>query len=313
MIAAILACAPVAGWGGAAGAGAIRHDTLDSAYTTAANAYTAVGHFSDFTGGTLVRLNTTDTSSLYVLTAAHIGLPGGGFTINGQTIAVVSRTVHPAFNLATIENDIAIVQLATAPTGVTPITIYTGNTEAGQSATIVGYGATGNGITGATNGTHGTKRAGTNVVDRYGFTIPAGNGASSGGIVQTTDNAAANYKLITDFDAPSDPSQYPDGTYPNQFGSATPLTTEYQVADRDSGGALILNIGGIDYLAGVTSQIVNGNGDSTGTGYSDWSIFTRVSSFQTFVAGNVPEPGSVALVGAFACALLGRSRRRPVR
>jgi len=290
------ACAP------SATAGTIRHDRADSAYTTPASSasYNAVGHFGDFTGGTLFRLNTTDTSSVYVLTAAHIGLPGGGFTINGQNIAVVARTVHPDFDNDTTQNDIAVVQLASAPVGVTPITLYTGNTEATQTATIVGYGATGTGLTGATAGTQGTKRAGTNVVDAYAQTL------ANGAIVATPDNSASNYKLVTDFDAPAGTV----GTFPSAFGSPVPLDTEYQVADKDSGGALILNISGVDYLAGLTSQIVNFNADGTGTGYSDWSVFTRVSSFQTFVAGVVPEPGAVGLMGLCAAVgLLARRRR----
>lgn len=297
-----------------ASAGTIRHDVLDSTYTSLGNssAYDAVGYFNgatpgEFMSGTLMRTNTTDATSQFVLTAAHVAnslIAGSStFAVGGQTYLVQTYTTHPQYNV-TPGNDIAIVKLASAPTNVAPISIYTGTGETTRTGTIVGFGSSGTGLSGQILGSQGTKRAGTNVIDLYGSMVDASSFSAS-----TTDSAGRNL-LITDFDAPV----ANQGAYPNQFIGATPLATEYQLADKDSGGALIINVAGIDYIAGV-SVLVSDTASTPGTisstsTYSDLSGFTRVSSFQSFITTTaVPEPGSIAAIALVAGAGLMRRRR----
>jgi len=317
-IAQMLALAALTATGATVSAGTIRHDVADSNYTAIGNqsAYAAVGYFGDFTSGTLFRQNTTDATSQFVLTAAHVaaGLTAGSsqFVVGGQSYTVDQITINPSYGVG---NDIAVVRLSTAPTNVTPITLYTGTTESTQTCTIVGYGDTGTGLSGYIAGTQGTRRGGTNIIDEYGIHTTADS--------FTLSDATSGRLLLTDFDAPAGARQPDNKTYPNEIGSSSPLATEYQIADKDSGSGLFINIGGVDYLAGVSVFVsdspntpltdpvtyTNGTSSSTAT-YSDLSGFTRVSAYQSFISGAVPEPASVGLLTLAAGAMLTRRRKR---
>jgi hypothetical protein len=121
-----------------------------------------------------------------------------------------------------------------------------------QVGSYVGFGNTGNGLSGENGGTQGTKRAGQNIIglgSRLGY---------SNGI------------LVSDFDDPR-------SVNPSQPLTQS-LNLEYQLARGDSGGALF--IGGL--LAGVNAFITSENNQRLAD-YGDISAATRVSSHHNWI------------------------------
>lgn len=135
------------------------------------DAYPAVGIVGNvYTGG-----NSAGTliESRKVLTSAHT-LFREGLTpslldvpllprevwvdLNGTRHRVLAILVHPEFNPATLENDIAVLILPFHVTDVTPRDIRRTAPSIGQAITFVGFGSDGN-----DNG-FGTKRVGTNTI-----------------------------------------------------------------------------------------------------------------------------------------------------
>lgn len=179
---------------------------------------------------------------------------------------------------------------------------YSGTSEINQIGIQVGYGMTGNGLTGATT-FDGLKRAGENTVDAL-LRTPGGT----------------NRILLMDFDSGLSTD--------NNFGSSNPLGLESLIAPGDSGGGLFEDIGGQSYLTGITSfgwGRLDGNPNSD---YGDVGGWTRVTYFNSWIdniisgttgtggggggAGKgrktqgldiqatdlqVPEPGTLALLG----------------
>lgn len=274
----------------------IRDDTSDSAYISlgANSAYQAAGYFDGGSwGGTLI----ADPFGLdqYVVTATHLvqaGLivPGTThFIIGGNTYDVAGYVSAPNYDPSDQNNDLTIVRLATSVTGVTPIPYYAGSAELSQTITMIGYGLTGTGLTGAQTGTGGIRRGANNVIDALN--------------ASTVSSGLAPTSYLYDFDQPP---TTPVTSF--NIGSRTPLALEGMIAPGDSGGGDFATIGGVTYLVGVHSYIAasDGNADSS---YSDVGGSTRVSLFSSFIAQNIPEPGSAALlVGGVA--VLGRRRRR---
>jgi len=83
----------------------------------------------------------------FYLPAAPNGVPDGN--LKPITIKVSSVWVHPAFNPGNLDNDIAIVTLASlAPYGATAYQLYTDSDEVGQNFIMSGYGRTGTGTSG---------------------------------------------------------------------------------------------------------------------------------------------------------------------
>ena len=81
--------------------------------------------------------------------------PGGVFT--EYDVDFAGSTVHPDFDLATFNNDIAVLKLTTAAS-LPLLPLYMGMDEVGMTATVAGWGVTNDTST-------NTKRSGTNRVD----------------------------------------------------------------------------------------------------------------------------------------------------
>ncbi len=266
-----------------AAGGVIRDDRADALYTTLASdaAYAAVGKISiSRTGGNFLGSGTL-ISPTWVLTAAHVVdtaatnasgdvLSVSFTTSTGSVIAASTWFPHASWTGSLLEGwDIALIELATPVVDITPATWYTGTDEVGETATMVGYGKTGDGTTGAVLAS-GTRRAGQNVLDGVG-----------GGVVGSLNLTSASDRIIfSDFDSP--------WANESTMGSSNPLDLEYSIAPGDSGGGLFINIGGTDYVAGVHSFGANVGDGVTDSDYGDIMGSTRTSSFDAWISSFVP-------------------------
>lgn len=285
---------------GLSSAGTIRNDRADSLYTNlAANpAFDSVGRFnwtesnaSFVASGSLIR-------SDWVLTAAHVvdGTNGFGsgisnlrFQLDGNVYSAAEWIPHPNWALSGGENnlfagwDVGLVRLNSAITDVKPARLFNGSNELGRQASLVGFGATGNGLTGTRPNSAGVKRAGTNTVDVVG-------GAQTFG-----SNPAFRFghdRLIAvDFDRPNVPTV-------STLGNVVPLDLEYLTAPGDSGGGLFIEVGGEQLLAGVTSLGSTVDGDINSS-YGDRASFSRVSAFTQWIEDTIAAVASPELAGDY--------------
>lgn len=256
-------------------AGVRRDDVDDSVHTDlgATSAYESVGQFLTTTSSAGYWASGTVIASDWVLTAGHVvdDVTSMSFTVGGGTYSAKQWVPHPKWNGDLNRGyDIALVQLETAvPDTLTPATLYTGKDELGATGTSVGFGMTGDGLTGATT-LDGEKRAGLNVIDAL-----YGGPAKKARI------------FLSDFDNPGDPLD-------SSYGSATPLEHEYLIAPGDSGGGVFIDLGEGPMLAGVHSFGAAFDGD-VDSDYGDISGHTRVSMFSGWiddvVSGEISKPG----------------------
>ncbi|MEM8679442.1 MAG: trypsin-like serine protease, partial [Planctomycetota bacterium] len=216
-------------------------------------------------GGTLIHPE-------WVITAAHCANANTEFRL-GETranfdvsVPVAERFRHPEYSNTsdvTSGHDLALMRLDAPILDVTPVRMYRLlSGELTRTATVVGYGRFGTGLSGDNMGGTAVRRAGQNVMDIYGSFV-----------------GASNQIVLTDFDNPNDPSDNSIGA-----GSATPLDFENGISLYDSGSGWFVEIDGRTHLAAVTSfrtaTTADGNINSD---YGDIFGGTRVSREMTWI------------------------------
>jgi hypothetical protein len=288
-----------------------RHDRPSGDYDTfgAATTFQAVGSLFVFnTGGASGGTGTLITPE-WVLTAAHVTpsnalIAGSTFSLNGTQVPIAQIVRHPLWTGNIIDGfDISLVRLASPINSVIPAQLFTGSNELafGTTAINAGFGLQGNGTTGGTTGPN-ARRAGQNDADIFAtFTSP------------TTINVSpvSGHYILQDFDDPRDPGL-------NLIGSTAPRNLEGLIAPGDSGGPLMMDIGGGNFrVAGVHSFITAPstlplNPQAT---YGWIAGSTRVSDNLPFILSTIsaaaPEPATLSF-GLFGVGywVLGRGRHR---
>ncbi|MEO0531796.1 MAG: trypsin-like serine protease, partial [Planctomycetota bacterium] len=245
--------------------------------------YAPTGELLSFADNRVFGCSATLIAPGWVLTAAHCvdGFSNGdpdpiAFSIfvdrNGDQHNVAETILHPDWvpEGEFSGSDFALLRLDTPLEGIQPAVRYGGDQEGGATATLVGYGRSGTGITGDIIDA-GTRRAGQNVID---LSVP--NPSTVSGTI-----SADSVLLATDFDSP-DRSVNIGGT------SNEPLPLEYQGAGGDSGGSWYIEDAGTTWLAGVHSASANATAGPGPRGrYGYISAIGRVSLFNDWINDTV--------------------------
>lgn len=270
-------------------AGTIRADRSDTQYTALAGQplYDTVGKFTWTYSGSSYLGSGVLIDRQWVLTAAHVvsDIDAGNiatmtFMLHGTAYHAAETYYDPAWTGdVNAGHDIGLVRLDAPVTDVTPATLYTGSAENRLITTVVGYGSTGTGLTGAVQAA-GTKRAGTNVI---GLGSALNSIPWSGGGDDTL--------LVADFDAPGT-----TGDPTTNLAVATDL--EYCAAPGDSGGAWFIDVAGQQYLAGITSFLLSNPANPMQAMYGDIFGATRVSAYLDWIFSYIVLRGDVNQDGA---------------
>jgi secreted trypsin-like serine protease len=245
-----------------AGAGTIRDDRDQQFHLSLAtqSKYASVGRLNSQGDAEGVVASGVLIDPYYLLTSAHTvdHAQRVVFNIGGSSFEAERWVVHPAWTSDLAKGyDLAVVQLSSPVLNVAPAIRYTGSAELGMTATAVGFGKTGTGVTGATS-FDGSKRAGTNVIDAYYGT------------------ATKNHRiLVADFDSPHSAGA-------SSLGSSSPTHLEYEIGPGDSGSGLFAETSIGTRLIGINSFGAATDGNNDGD-YGDTFGATRISLFNSWI------------------------------
>ena len=327
-------------------AGTFRHDVSENDYVDYGDGMHLVGGvtfgFSSFGSATVI-------GDRWVLTAAHVIAGADQNSIisfstdpdpndldpipSSGLFGVDAFAIHPFYddNLGPAGGfDLALLHLDAPVTQYTPYGRFAGNPasnpEIGRTGTPTGFGAYGTGLTGYDENSGGFIRlAGDNVIDALAsdprvidqFVARDVVDPDTNQPLHFTQEQIASQFMLSDFDAPNDPSS---GIYQgvNIMGSAAALPMEYSVAPGDSGGPVFFTENGNRVVAGINSFIyglptIFGGDGTDNASYSDLQGYLRVSMFNDWIdevtGQTVPEPAGLLMVLALPM-VLGRRYRR---
>ena len=289
-------------------AGVRRADVPDTSFLAlaASSLYQSVGKLTYSVGSSSYLASGVLISPDWVLTAGHVvggnNYQGGGisnltFSLGSAggplSFAADEWYAHPGWTSTQGDllagYDLGLIHLGSTVTTFEAASLYLSDTLSIQPGTLVGYGATGTGLSGYLSGTSGTKRAGQNMIDAQG-----------------DGETISSSILFVDFDQPGTSAK-------NVVGSDVPLRLEYLIAPGDSGGGLFVTENQQTFLVGITSftwGILDGVANSS---YGDVAGFTSTTSqlgwIHAMTGVPIPEPSTSALLWIGLVAW-GRVRRK---
>ncbi len=206
---------------------------------------------------------------------------------------------YTGFAKPSINDDLAIITLEDLlPEDIPIYELYRNPLVAGDILTMVGYGASGNGVDGyTTGGSLSKKRVGQNSVDRFR---------------EDDEGSGENEVFLYDFDGPNSST--------NRMGGTT-LGNDIEaiVGPGDSGGPSFIWDDDTLKLAGINTFTFGGGGKfgSTAGGmmvsaYADWIDTTAMLSVPEIDNGEqpakVPEPGTIAGLTLVSLSLLRKGK-----
>jgi len=248
----------------------------------------------------------------YMLTANHVTMDGtyASVTFNGSDFFAIDDTFKSGSRTAGkqvasgqvgVVLDMAVFKLKTIPGGVQSVTLLSTPTEEIASATMVGWGV-GRAAGEALEDTVVSWGNETTSAKRWGVNTPLDS--------LSIGYSGYSFNAIRTVAGGSGASFDPEG-----LGNAETAATLL-----DSGSGLFQELGGTWYLIGLTNTVDQQGGGSTstfeddktsGAGRGDGNYFTRISDYDTQILATIPEPATVALLGAALCmAQFIRGRRR---
>ena len=264
----------------------------------------SAGHCVDMDGnGTLIDINQPGNRVRVV------------FNSNGQYNAIMTAVgvsmdpdykgfgvCPPGVNSFCVNDDVAVITLgADAPASAKIYKVAVNPLNAGTKIMMAGYGTTGNGIDGYTQGpAFNIKRSGENYVDLFDGDDEMGWGGK-------------REVYYADFDGNG------QDTFCNNYGACSPILAndrEAGIGGGDSGGPSFVNMYGELMLVANNTFSGRFSGQVAGTfgTYFGGIIMSAHQDYLQQATGGditffVPEPGTFALFGLGALGLLGARRR----